>query len=94
MRNERQFHIYSFDGRRFEPDFVIFLQKQNDKWQIFVEPKGEFLNKYDDWKEIFLLELKEKVIVNNDNYKILGFHFYNHDEEEIFDKDFQTLLSD
>ena len=94
VRNERQFHIYSFDGRRFEPDFVIFLQKQNDKWQIFVEPKGEFLNEHDDWKEIFLLELKEKVIVNNDNYKILGFHFYNHDEEEIFDKDFQTLLSD
>ena len=28
IRNEREFHIYSFeDGERFEPDYVLFLQR-------------------------------------------------------------------
>ena len=45
MRNERQMHIYSFDGGvRFEPDNVFFLQKDNigcfEQLQVFIEPKG------------------------------------------------------
>ena len=44
VRNERQFPIYSFDGgRRFEPDYVLFLRKNSETWQIFIEPKGGHL---------------------------------------------------
>lgn len=65
VRNEQQLSIYSFkDGNRFEPDFVLFLQKVDGKdfeqMQIFIEPKGENLLKQDKWKEDFLLEIKEK----------------------------------
>ena len=101
VRNERQFHIYSFDGgKRFEPDYVLFLQKNNSEtWQIFIEPKGSHLIESDKWKENFLLDLKniavaKKFYVDDPNYKILGFHFYNHDAENIFDADFRTLISD
>lgn len=32
VRNEREFHIYSFeDGERFEPDFVLFLLQLKDE---------------------------------------------------------------
>lgn len=64
VRNEQQLSIYSFDdGNRFEPDFVLFLQKGDGKdfeqMQIFIEPKGENLLKQDKWKEDFLLAIKK-----------------------------------
>ena len=99
LRNERQFPIYSFDeGGRFEPDYVLFLQKNSETWQIFIEPKGDHLISNDEWKEKFLLELKgnavaKKFYVDDPAYKIWGFHFYNQDKENNFDEDFQTLLS-
>ena len=85
VRNEQQLSIYSFkDGNRFEPDFVLFLQKVDGKdfeqMQIFIEPKGENLLKQDKWKEDFLLEIKEKtnedpsLLSENSHYKIWGFH--------------------
>ena len=42
IRNERQLHIYSFDGgERFEPDFLLFLHKQNadgyEQLQVFID---------------------------------------------------------
>ncbi|MCI6344896.1 MAG: hypothetical protein MR777_00690 [Succinatimonas sp.] len=88
VRNEQQLSIYSFkDGNRFEPDFVLFLQKWDGKdfeqMQIFIEPKGENLLKQDKWKEDFLLEIKEKtnedpsLLSENYHYKIWGFHFTN-----------------
>ena len=99
VRNERQFPIYSFDeGGRFEPDYVLFLRKNSETWQIFIEPKGDHLISNDEWKEKFLLELKgnavaKKFYVDDPAYKIWGFHFYNRDKENNFDEDFQTLLS-
>ena len=87
LRNERQLHIYSFtDGERFEPDYVLFLHsKKNDGYeqlQVFIEPKGTHLLEKDDWKEKFLLELEEKAVatkmfVDDNQYRIWGFHFYN-----------------
>lgn len=60
VRNEREFHIYSFeDGERFEPDYVLLLQKKKtdgyEQIQIFIEPKGTQLLEKDAWKEKFLL---------------------------------------
>lgn len=89
MRNERQMHLYSFDaGERFEPDYVLFLQKDNEdgfeQMQVFIEPKGTHLVESDKWKEDFLLQLKEnaipvKTFVDDNNYHIWGFHFFNRD---------------
>ncbi len=89
VRNERQMHLYSFDGgKRFEPDYVLFLQKDNtdgfEQMQVFIEPKGTHLVESDKWKEDFLLQLKENAIpikrfVDDNNYHIWGFHFFNRD---------------
>ena len=65
VRNEKHFKIFNFaDGRAFEPDFVLFLlQKNGDTitYQLFIEPKGEFLEKRDEWKESFLKRYRKKV---------------------------------
>lgn len=87
LRNERQLHIYSFEaGERFEPDYVLFLHtnKQDgyEQLQVFIEPKGTHLLEKDSWKEKFLLEIENKsvatkVFVDDNQYRIWGFHFYN-----------------
>lgn len=103
LRNERQLHIYSFtDGERFEPDYVLFLHsKKNDGYeqlQVFIEPKGTHLLEKDDWKEKFLLELEEKAVatkmfVDDNQYRIWGFHFYNEAKRMIeFADDMKKLV--
>ena len=87
VRNERQLHIYSFDGgERFEPDYLLFLHKNNgagyEQLQVFIEPKGTHLVGNDKWKEDFLLEIDDKAIatkifVDDNQYRIWGFHFFN-----------------
>ena len=88
VRNERQLCIYSFkDGRRFEPDYVLFLKrkknsKKTEQIQVFVEPKGDGYIATDKWKEDFLLELSKEGrpvfdIADTTEYKIVGCHFYN-----------------
>lgn len=89
LRNERQLHIYSFDGgERFEPDYLLFLNKQNsdgyEQLQVFIEPKGSHLIENDKWKENFLLEIEKKAVatkifVDDNKYRIWGFHFFNKD---------------
>lgn len=90
VRNERQLHIYSFDGgERFEPDYVLFLHRPKvdgyEQLQIFIESKGTHLLETDKWKEDFLLQLESQAIpvirfVDDNDYRIWGFHFYNRDE--------------
>lgn len=87
IRNERQLHIYSFNGgERFEPDYVLFLHSNKEsgyeQLQVFIEPKGTHLLEKDSWKEKFLLEIEDKavatkVFVDDNEYRIWGFHFYN-----------------
>lgn len=103
VRNEREFHLYSFDsGERFEPDYVLFLQKPNnegfEQLQIFIEPKGDHLLANDKWKEDFLLQMKEqaiptKVFVDDNQYKIWGFHFFNRNNRAMqFSEDMVSIL--
>ena len=103
IRNEREFHIYSFDdGERFEPDYVLFLQRDKadsfEQLQIFIEPKGTQLLEKDLWKENFLLQLQDKavpvtVFVDDNDYKIWGFHFFNQENRmEVFDSEVTTLI--
>lgn len=104
VRNEREFHLYSFeDGERFEPDYVIFLQRPEtdgfEQLQIFVEPKGTMLLEKDKWKEDFLLQMKTEAIpvktyVDNNQYRIWGLHFFNQDTRmKEFDEEMQSLIS-
>lgn len=89
IRNERQLHIYSFDGgERFEPDYLLFLHSNKadgyEQLQVFIEPKGTGLIANDIWKENFLLQMEAKAIpivkfADDNDYKIWGFHFYNHE---------------
>lgn len=103
VRNEREFHLYSFDGgERFEPDYVLFLQKKKadgyEQMQIFIEPKGTHLLEKDAWKEKFLLQMKDeaipvKVFKDDNDYRIWGFHFFNQDQRmKEFDLEFTDLL--
>ena len=61
IRNERHFSLYNFfDGQVFQPDFVLFLGKENGEtlsYQLFIEPKGEHIEDFDRWKEDFLKEI-------------------------------------
>lgn len=102
IRNERQLHIYSFDGgERFEPDYILFLHSAKsegyEQLQVFIEPKGTHLVDKDKWKEDFLLKLKEnsisvKKFVDDNKYLIWGFHFFNHEIGTAeFDNDFKML---
>lgn len=102
IRNERQMHLYTFvGGERFEPDYLLFLQKNNvdgfEQMQVFIEPKGTHIVECDKWKEEFLLQLKGnaipvKTFVDDNNYHIWGLHFFNRDLRETeFNKDFEML---
>jgi type III restriction enzyme len=101
IRNERNFHIYSFkDGGRFEPDYVLILGKNGmvlEQQQIFIEPKGTHLLETDSWKEEFLLALEKDancICYHNkrDKFKVFGLPFYNHEERmQQFEDEFDRI---
>lgn len=100
IRNEKHFKIYTFkDGRPWEPDFILYLigKEKADTlhYQIFIEPKGSHLLKADDWKEEFLVSIKDQFEVeqlfSNRKHVVWGLPFYNSVErmpefEEAFDQ--------
>jgi type III restriction enzyme len=76
LRNEKFFQIYDFEqGRPFEPDFVMLLEKKNGEvitYQIFIEAKGDqfkdssesFENSKEGWKQKFLLEIESEAQID------------------------------
>ncbi len=102
LRNERHFKLFNFDdGRIFEPDFVLFLIKDDEDtalhYQVFIEPKGSHLIKQDEWKHNFLLQLKieHKIeqLWEDRKYIIWGMPFYNETETKPeFEKEFSRLM--
>lgn len=102
VRNANLFKIYRFsDGRPIEPDFVLFL-KRNDKkqfiqYQLFIEPKGTHLLKADQWKEDFLKEIEDdyelQILAENEDYKIIGMPFYNEYSKTRFVNIFKEKLN-
>lgn len=106
VRNERipELAIYSFDnGERFEPDFLLFVEKNknsnNSNFQVYVEPKGELLIDSEKWKEDFLLQIEEKHIIMNtmltagNDYLILGLPFFNDPERlDMFQEAIDNLI--
>jgi type III restriction enzyme len=93
LRNEGHFKIYNFsDGQAFEPDFVLFLRENAGEllmYQLFIEPKGKFLQKAEPWKLDFLnrikAEFKNKTLMFDDKkYRLIGVPFYNNEDENAF----------
>lgn len=95
VRNERipDLAIYSFDdGERFEPDFLLFVRKENiektfTNYQLYAEPKGNHLLQEDSWKEEFLTgmvqEAKTEYRTTADEYKIIGLPFFNENNKRV-----------
>ena len=103
LRNERHFAIYNFsDGRAFEPDFVLFLRKQNGEslnYQLFIEPKGKQLIKYEQWKEDFLKEIRadrrSSILTEDRKYRIIGVScFYNERRQNAFEEVLNAALTE
>ena len=104
VRNERHFKLYNFDdGRPTEPDFVLFMvnnqPEESMHYQIFIEPKGEHLLKKDEWKEKFLMQLKEdhflEQLWESRHYVIWGMPFYNEVQKKSeFETELQKVLID
>lgn len=102
MRNEKDVRIYSFvGGNTFEPDFLLFLKKKDkdevyDNIQIFIEPKGDHLIKTDQWKDDFLLEIKDKAdklfTTKTSKYSIWGLPFFTESKKSVFDKTLQSEI--
>ena len=104
IRNERipELAIYSFsDGERFEPDFLLFVEKDkvsnSSNYQVYIEPKGGHLLYKDEWKEKFLLEIKDEheventLVTANKDYMILGLPFFNAEKSM---KDFEKKVDE
>ena len=103
LRNEGHFAIYDFEqGRPFEPDFVLFLQEKDGSfltYQLFIEPKGKYLQPVDRWKEAFLKEIKtefaDKILkfASQPGYRIIGVPFYNVEDENRFKDELMNAIS-
>ena len=101
VRNERHFKIYNFDdGEAFEPDFVLFLREKSGNTlirQIFIEPKGKYLQKHEKWKKKFLKQIKEKfsrktLYFQTKKYKLIGVPFYDNKDERRFRESLESVL--
>ena len=105
VRNERHFKIYNFDdGEGFEPDFVLFLREKNGNTlirQIFIEPKGKYLQKHEKWKKKFLKQIKEKFAGEvlefktqrgTQKYRLVGVPFYDNQDERQFRESLESVL--
>lgn len=90
IRNERALKIFDKAGRAFEPDFILFCKKKNGErltYQVFIEPKGEFLQAGDAWKKALLKEMREEektIKIDGDKYLITGVPFYSKLDENVF----------
>lgn len=104
IRNERipELAIYSFEkGERFEPDFLLFVQKESKDgkltYQTYIEPKGTQLLSQDKWKEDFCLELKQNAVtegVFSETYKVIGLPFFNSENREAFEEAINQWLQE
>ena len=105
VRNERHFKIYNFDdGQGFEPDFVLFLREKDGNTlirQIFIEPKGKYLQKHEKWKKKFLKQIKEKFAgevlefktqSGTQKYRPIGVPFYDNQDEKRFKESLESVL--
>lgn len=98
IRNEREIKIYDKLGRAFEPDFLLFCKQRDGEqltYQVFIEPKGQFLMGNDKWKEDFLKTVtadQKTIRINTDTYLITAVPFYNYNNENEFKSSLEATL--
>ena len=101
FRNEKHLGIYNFkDGRKFEPDFVLFLMNDDNDTgiQLFIEPKGGHLIETDRWKEDLLVQLEKTHKIpslKSNRFLIYGLPFYcrsNDQQNQKFKSSFEASL--
>ncbi len=98
IRNEREIKIYDKLGRAFEPDFLLFCKQRDGEqltYQVFIEPKGQYLMGYDKWKEDFLKTVtadQKTIRINTDTYLITAVPFYNYNNENEFKSSLEATL--
>jgi type III restriction enzyme len=102
LRNEEVYKIYDFEkGRGFQPDFILFLKDKDNNnlnYQVFIEPKGEFLKENDKWKNTFLEEITEKYSIDDilefgdDKYNLIGLPLFNEQDDIEFQEEYEKLL--
>lgn len=98
IRNEREIKIFDKLGRAFEPDFILFCkqkQKHPTIYQVFIEPKGQFLVGFDKWKEDFLKIVKDDKLIfeiDTDKYLITAIPFYSYSNENDFKVSLDEVL--
>ena len=75
FRNDQDLAIYNFeDGQAFYPDFILVCEYENKlmHYQIFIEPKGEYI-KYspkEQIKEKLLLSLEKEAVLEKDSFAL------------------------
>ena len=100
IRNEREIKIFDKLGRAFEPDFLLFCKQRDGEqmtYQVFIEPKGDYLKGFDKWKEDFLKEIRteQKTIkIHTDTYLITAVPFYNYSNENEFKTTLENTLNE
>jgi len=56
-------------------------------YQVFIEPKGSHLLKADEWKEKFLVSIKDcfeiEQLMTNKKYTVWGLPFYNSESRDV-----------
>jgi type III restriction enzyme len=99
IRNEREIKIFDKLGRAFEPDFLLFCKQRKDEqktYQVFIEPKGNYLIGNDLWKQDFLNEIsRERTAIRihaDENYLLTAVPFYNYDNENEFKEKLDGVL--
>ncbi|HAW59153.1 MAG TPA: hypothetical protein DCX03_09125 [Bacteroidales bacterium] len=99
IRNEREIKIFDKLGRAFEPDFLLFCKQRDGghmTFQVFIEPKGNYLLGHDKWKEDFLKEIRNEqktIKIHTDTYVITAVPFYNYNNENEFKTTLENVLN-
>ncbi|MGE7661320.1 DEAD/DEAH box helicase family protein [Peribacillus sp. NPDC097197] len=99
IRNERKIKFVEIDGiRGFMPDFLLYMKDADFTYQVFLEPKGDYLREKDKWKEDFLLSLAKrsdiKVLNENEKVRLIGIKFFSENKEskQAFREDFKEKV--
>lgn len=101
IRNDEKatrYKLTEFGGPRgFMPDFILYLEKSEFIYQVFVEPKGENREKEDAWKQEMLEVISGsdiEFIGEDDNIRLVGVKFYNNKSKRDFVNDLSKKVND
>lgn len=101
IRNDEKatrYKLTEFGGPRgFMPDFILYLEKEDFVYQVFVEPKGEDREKEDAWKQEMLYAMNDsdiEIVGENDSIRLMGVKFYNSKNKREFINELSEKIND